>query len=284
MKNFTLCLLIILVGLQTLNAQVYSESDKLECEKRFSLAFDKKLADKPIGEIISEIGKSFINTPYEAYTLEIAETEKLIINFSRLDCTTFLETTLALARCIKKNKNSFEEFANELIFIRYRDGKLLDYTSRLHYFSDWIFNNLKKGIIKDVTKDLGGKPIKFDVNFMSENPHYYKHLKSNPEFIPIIKKQEKEIRERQYYFIPQNEILKVEEKINNGDIIALTTSDKGLDIGHVGFAVKMQNGRIHFIHAPQVGSKVQITEIPLAEYVKKIKKHTGIIVLRASEI
>ena len=66
-------------------------------------------------------------------------------------------------------------------------------------------------------------------------------------------------------------------------MIALTTSDKGLDIGHVGFAVKMDDGRIHFLHAPLAGSKVQITEVPLSDYVKKIKKHTGIIVLRAQE-
>ena len=75
----------------------------------------------------------------------------------------------------------------------------------------------------------------------------------------------------------------MESKIQSGDLIALTTSDKGLDIGHVGLAIKMDNGRIHFLHAPLVGSKVQITESPLSDYAKKIKKHTGIIVLRVLE-
>jgi len=43
----------------------------------------------------------------------------------------------------------------------------------------------------------------------------------------------------------------------------------------------MEDGQIHFLHAPLVGSKVQITPEPLHEYLKKINKHTGIIVLRA---
>ena len=118
---------------------------------------------------------------------------------------------------------------------------------------------------------------------MSKNPKYYKQLLENPEFIPIVKKQEEEINSRQYYYIPQNEIEKIESKIQTGDLIALTTADKGLDIGHVGIAVKMDDGRIHFMHAPLVGSKVQISEKPLSDYVKKIKKHTGIIVLRVLE-
>lgn len=268
----------------SITAQVFSVKDVTECNNRFSFALENKLSDKPIGEIISEIGKSFLNTPYEAHTLEVTDREQLVINLSGLDCTTFLETTFALARCIKKNKTTFDDFKNELKYIRYRDGKLEEYPSRLHYFSDWIYNNIKKGIVKDVTKEIGGKPIKFNVNFMSQNPKYYKHLQSNPEFISVIEKHESEINARQYYYIPQDEIKRVEDKIINGDLIALTTSDKGLDIGHVGFAVKMQNGRVHLMHAPMVGSKVQITEIPLAEYVKKIKKHTGIIVLRATEI
>ncbi|MCL6495564.1 MAG: DUF1460 domain-containing protein [Ignavibacterium sp.] len=267
----------------SITAQVFTDKDITEFNKRFTFAIENKLSDKPLGEIISEIGKSFLNTPYQAHTLEVTETEQLVINFSELDCTTFLETSFALARSIKKNRMTFDDFKNELQFIRYRDGKLDEYPSRLHYFSDWIYNNIQKGIIEDVTKEIGGKPIKFNVNFMSQNPKYYKHLQSNPEFIPIIKKQESEINARQYYYIPQDEIKKVEDKINDGDLIALTTSDKGLDIGHVGIAVKLKNGRIHFMHAPQVGSRVEITEIPLAEYVKKIKKHTGIIVLRATE-
>lgn len=286
MKNYLkfVVLLITVLFIPEFFAQVFSEKDVLECNNKFSFAVDKNLSEKPIGDIIAEVGKTFINTPYEAHSLEITDKEQLVINFSGLDCTTFLETTFALSRCIKQKKTTFEDFKNELQLIRYRDGKLIEYPSRLHYFSDWIFNNQEKGLIKDVTKEIGGKSIRFKVNFMSENPHLYKHLKSNPEFVRQIRKQEEEINNREYFYLPEEDISKVESKIQNGDLIALTTSDKGLDIGHVGIAVKMSDGRIHFMHAPLVGSKVQITDLPLSDYVKKVKKHTGIIVLRALEI
>lgn len=283
MKNYSKLILPVLFLFLSGNSlsQIFSDRDKSECNNRFAIAFEKNLSEKPIGDIIAEVGKTFLNTPYEAHTLEVADKEQLVINFSGLDCTTFLETTFALARCIKQNKTTFDGFKNELQLIRYRDGKLDEYPSRLHYFSDWIYNNAKKGLIKDVTKEFGGKPIKFKVNFMSENPHLYKHLKVNPEFVEEIKNQEQEINKREYYYIPESEISKAESMIQNGDLIALTTSDKGLDIGHVGIAVKMPDGKIHFMHAPLVGSKVQISESSLSDYVKQIKKHTGIIVLRA---
>jgi len=264
-------------------SQVFSEKDVEVCKSKFTLAVDKSLSEKPINEVIIEIGKSFLKTEYVAHTLEKEGDEQLVINLTGLDCTTFLETSLTFARCIKKGKTGFEDYQNELTFIRYRDGKLDKYPSRLHYFSDWIYNNQQKEIVKDITEEIGGKKIKFNVNFMSENPKYYKQLQENPEFIPVISKQEKEINSRQYYYIPEDDIEKLESKIQSGDLIALTTSDKGLDIGHVGLAIKMENGRIHFLHAPLAGSKVQITETPLSDYAKKIKKHTGIIVIRVIE-
>jgi hypothetical protein len=273
-------LIVILVFSSQINSQVYSEKDIEVCNSKFSLAVNKSLSEKPINEVLVEIGKSFLETEYVAHSLEKEGEEQLIINLTGLDCTTFLETSLTFARCIKKGKTTFDDYLNELTFIRYRDGKIDSYPSRLHYFSDWIYNNEQKSIVKDITKEIGGKKIKFAVDFMTKNPKYYKQLLENPEFIPVVKKQEEEINSRQYYYIPQNEIEKVEPKIQTGDLIALITSDKGLDIGHVGIAVKIDDGRIHFMHAPLVGSKVQISEKPLSDYVKNIKKHTGIIVLR----
>lgn len=279
--------LIIILSLilfsSNIHSQIFSEKDVEVCTSKFNLAVDKSLIEKPINEVIVEIGKSFLETEYVAHTLEKEGDEQLVINLTGLDCTTFLESSLAFARCIKKGKKSFDDYQKELTFIRYRDGEIDKYPSRLHYFSDWIYNNQKKGIVKDISEEIGGKKIKFTVNFMSENPKYYQQLKDNPEFIPVIGKQEKEINSRQYYYISEDGIEKSESKIQTGDLIGLTTSDKGLDIGHVGIAIKMDNGRIHFMHAPLVGSKVQITEIPLSDYVKKIKKHTGIIVLRVLE-
>lgn len=273
--------LLLVIGFSiSVFAQIYSELDVEIFNSKIELAAKENLADKPVNDVISEIGKSFLGTPYEAFAIEKEGEEQLVIHLTGLDCTTFLENTFTISRCIKSNKTSVDDYQKELTFIRYRNGKLNGYPSRLHYFSDWIFNNSQKGIVKDITKEIGGKSIKFNVFFMSKNPDKYKHLSETPSFIPAIATQEKEINKRKYYYIPKENVEKIESKIQNGDLIAITTNLKGLDIGHVGIAVKESDGRIHFLHAPLAGSRVQISERPLPEYLMAVKKHTGIIVLR----
>lgn len=274
-----LILILLISGVS--KSQIYSPLDVEICNSKFELAANNNLMKEPIGDIIAAIGKSFLGTEYAAHTLEKSGKEKLVVNLSGLDCTTFLETSLAFARCIKDNKTTFADFEKQLIKIRYRDGIIKDYPSRLNYFSDWIYDNEKKGIIKNVSKDLGGSPCRFNVDFMSSHPDDYKQLKENPSFIEDIKLQEKEIDSRTYYYVPKEKIASCQNIIQNGDLIAFTTDIKGLDISHVGIAVKLKNGSIHLLNAPNIGYKVQISNYSLPVYISKIKKDTGIIVLRA---
>ena len=265
-------------------SQIFSEEDVEICNVKFQLAVEKNLAEKSIGDVIVEVGKSFIGSDYLSHGLEKDGDEQLVINLTGLDCTTFLENSLVFALCIKKGKTSFEDYQKELQFIRYRNGVIDEYPSRLHYFSDWIYDNVKKGIVDDVTEEIGGEKIKFNLNFMSTHPESYKQLNENPDLIPTIKKQEKEISCREYYFIPKEELKSKEESIVNGDLIAITTTVEGLDIGHIGIAVKMDDEKIHLLHAPTENTKVQITEQPLSDYLMKYKRHSGLIVLRVVEV
>jgi hypothetical protein len=158
------------------------------------------------------------------------------------------------------------------------------YASRLHYFSDWIYNNTVKGILRNVTPRLGGVETEIDFSFMTSHSDLYPRLIDNPEFIDKIKEQEKKLSKKNYQYIPKEKIKQAEEKIINGDIIAFTSNIEGLDVNHVGLAIKKDDGRVYLLHAPDVGSNVQITEIPLAEYVNKGKRNTGIMVARATEV
>ena len=283
MKSILKSILIIILIPFFLKAQVYSNKDVSICKDKFEFAVKKNLKEKPIGDVVAEAGKSFIGTNYAANTLEKGDKEELVINLTGLDCTTFLENALTFARCIKEGKTSFKDYQNELEKIRYRDGIINGYPSRLHYFSDWIYDNERKGIVKNISEEIGGDSLKFKLNFMSEHPDSYLQLKKNPGFLPIIKEQEEQINKRKYYYIPKKKIVSIENKIHNGDLIAITSNVKGLDINHVGIAIKMDDGRIHFMHAPDVGYKVQITEIPLTDYIMKFDKDTGIMVLRVLE-
>jgi len=283
-KVYTLIILlfIVFISLTECHSQVYSEADVEICNQKFQLAVKEDLKDQPINEVMVEIGESFLGTDYLAHALEEDGDEQLVVNLTGLDCTTLVENSIALARCIKQDSTSFKHYLDELQFIRYRDGIIEDYPSRLHYFSDWITDNVSKKVVTDETKELGGVPIKFHLNFMSTHPDRYKQLKE-PDLIPIIRKQEKEINSRTYYYIPMDDFVSKENLINSGEIIAITTTVEGLDIGHTGIAVKMEDGRIHLLHAPNVNTKVQITDEPLADYLMKYKRHSGVIVLRVLE-
>lgn len=239
------------------------------------------LSQKSIQELTVQIGQSLIGTPYVEKTLELPGEEKLVINLNGLDCTTYLETVVTLARIAKSGNLTFEAFEQELEQLRYQEGIRRDYSSRLHYFSDWIFQNQQKGIIQDITREIGGKDYPNQPSFMSENPKFYAQL-SNPEFLKAIKTDEAEIAQRAYYYIPKAEVETSEKDIRSGDLIAITTSIQNLDIVHVGFAVE-QEGRIHLMHASTGSMKVEISSKPLSEYLQANKSQSGIMVARLKE-
>ena len=261
---------------------ILSDPNELICKKKFDFALSLKLTEKPINEVVIEIAKSFLGVDYAADTLDAPGKEHLLINLQTLDCVTFYENSLVLARCIKKNMMSFEEYKKELQFVRYRGGIIDKYPSRLHYTSDYFLDNEKKSVLKNITKEIGGVPYKKEINFMSTHADSYLQLRENPEFVKMIAAQEAEMNKRTMYHIPKSKVRKAASHINNGDILGITTTIKGLDCTHTGIAV-WQSKKLHMIHAPIPGLKVQITKTPLREYLMKIKKDTGIMVARALE-
>ena len=235
--------------------------------------------DKLCSDIfMDETAKFFLGVPYVGKTLEY-EPERLIVNLREMDCMTFVENVLALAEASASGTPSWQTYLEKLQQIRYRDGKIKDYTSRLHYTSDWIYENEKKGLIADITKEIGGVPLAMDVSFVSTHPESYMQLQSHPEYIAVMAKKEKEINSRQYYYIPKEEIDKREAQIRTGDIVCFVTSIKGMDISHVGIVHK-EGDKMTFIHASSGKKRVIINEESLQDYVLGIKKSKGIMVLR----
>lgn len=238
------------------------------------------LLEKDLGKTMVAVGKTFLGTPYVAKTLEIGKTESLVVNLHGLDCTTFVENVLAFSLLLKNGQSSFDDFTQALETIRYKDGELDGYASRLHYFSEWIANNESKGLLKDITNEIGGKEITKPINFMSTHRDLYPFLSDDANFEKI-KASEKYLNEQVICVLAQEDILDNEHLIKSGDIIALTTSIKGLDITHTGIATREKDGRIHLLHASTVG-KVVVSKLPLIDYLKKIKGNTGIMVARVS--
>lgn len=273
---FTVILMLIPFGLNSGTDDDY----EIKAVKKKLKSFDRKLSDSDIADIIVTVGKSFIGTEYVAGTLDKnTKSEKLVIKISGLDCVTFVENTLAISRIIRKGNFDFESYSDELTKIRYRDGEINGYSSRLHYFTDWIYDNEKKGIVSDITKSIGGIPYYKTIDFMSSHADSYKQLADNSDIVDEMKDIEKKMNRRDLYYIKKSEVDDFYESLQSGDIIATTTNIEGLDVTHTGFIYK-KNGKTHFLHASITKGEIIISKEELKEYLKGNKKQTGIIVAR----
>jgi hypothetical protein len=225
-----------------------------------------------------EIGEFFIGTPYLAGTLETKGTESLVVNLRKFDCVTFVENVVAVAWFIKSRERSFKAFQRLLQKIRYRRGRLQDYCSRLHYFSDWLHDNQKKGILRDVTRKIGGRPFRKAIDFMTTHPDLYLSL-GKMVSLQKMKSVEKTISRRSLYFVPKKALRRLEDRIRDGDLIAIVTNAEGLDVQHVGLAARVKN-RIHLLHASSAEGRVVLSQKTLYRYLMQSRLRSGIMVAR----
>lgn len=260
---------------------VDTEDDRRIFREKMAWARAERLDTLPVGEIVARLGRTFVGTTYTPGTLEVDGPERLVVNLRELDCVTFVESVLAMARLIRDGRfDDYDAYTRELARIRYRNGVIDGYPSRLHYFSDWIADGEAKGIVRDVTRELGGVPDAEPVDFMSTHPDAYRQL-ADPAVLAAIRAVEAELNGRPRHYIPERAIAGVESGIRNGDIIAGTSTVKGLDVAHTGIALWI-DGRLHLLHAPLVGKSVEISELPLAERIAGIRAQDGIMVARPS--
>ena len=228
--------------------------------------------------------RKLLDVPYVAHTLEVNDEEQLVINVDELDCTTLVETVTALTLCAYQKQFTFAAFQNNLRNMRYYNGVIDGYPSRIHYFTDWIVTNQKAGIVSEIQQPnppfTAIQTVK--VNYMSEHPQSYKALKAHPEFVPEIRKMEARISGLKFRFIPKREVKDTKamrEAVHDGDIIAITCNKPGLDIAHLGFAVWKQDG-LHLLNASQLHKKVVEEPMTLYQYLQKHPSHTGIRIIR----
>ena len=226
--------------------------------------------------------KKMLGVPYVAGTLDGNDEEQLVVHVDQLDCTTFVETVLALSIADKRAARSFDGFKKALTDVRYRDGILDGYASRLHYFSDWIRNNERMGFIKECTSETAcSQPKELWLDFMTTHVDSYLPMKKNPALVEVMASIEKTWQGVEIFYIPKDKLqLSSDElKIKNGDILTITTNIKGLDVVHVGFAF-WREGRLHLLHASSVAKKVIEDPLSLYEYSKNKKAHIGVRVIR----
>ena len=237
--------------------------------------------DHPIGDLTGLVGLRLRGTPYVAGTLELYEDREVCsANLLGLDCVTFYEAALGIARMIKTGQSSPEDLLGQFALMRYRGGEPGDYASRLHYTSEWFADNAKKGIVQVITADLkGAEKYAKRIDFMSTHTSAYKQLKANPEMVGEIEAAEKRLNQATRYYVPKGKIQQAESGLQTGDIIGITTSIKGLDVSHTGLCYRDEEGTLRLLHASLTHKKV-VLDSALHSYLAGNKKQTGIIVAR----
>lgn len=237
-------------------------------------------------ETAVRVGRNLLGRPYVPHTLDRNGTEQLVVNLRTFDCTTYLETVLALAfahHALPPDASLAQVepvFRRYLTKLRYRNGHVDGYASRLHYFSDWLRDNERKGLLTDITRALpGSMSVAKPVTYMTHATYRYPSLR-DPAVFRQMALAETALNQQPFHFIPKKNVRLAESQLREGDIVMLTAARPGLDMRHVGLVVRQPDGRVHLLHASSEQGRVVVSAQPLSDYVLGHKRLSGIRVAR----
>jgi len=241
----------------------------------------------PIGERTAAVGQALVGTRYKHFTLEIDNRiEAPSANFQGMDCWTFFEIALGFARMLGEPEANWspERLLHYIELDRYRGGECTgEYLSRLHYLEDWLYDNDRRGLVEDLTRDLGGRSVPHSAREMSVGWRHYRYLAANRSLLGPLARMEANVSSRPLYEIPKSRVAGIESKLRSGDIIGVIGRDRsGLySTSHVGLAVRTSDGVLHFMHASSPGNYGHvIVDAQLSKYLYRYHSDSGILVAR----
>jgi hypothetical protein len=241
----------------------------------------------PIGERTAAVGQALVGTRYKHFTLEIDNRiESPSVNFQGVDCWTFFEIALGFARMLNEPESNWtpERLLHYIELDRYRGGECTgDYLSRLHYLEDWLYDNDRRGLVEDMTRQLGGQSVPHSAREMSAGWRHYRYLAANRSLLGPLARMEANVSSRPLYEIPKSKVAGIESKLRSGDVIGIISRDRSgvYSTAHVGLALRKSDGVLHFMHAssPSNYGRV-IVDDELSKYLYRYRSDSGILVAR----
>ncbi|PYK12287.1 MAG: DUF1460 domain-containing protein [Verrucomicrobia bacterium] len=241
----------------------------------------------PIGERTAVVGQALVGTRYKHFTLEIDNrVESPSVNFQGVDCWTFFEIALSFARMLNEPESNWtpERLLHYIEMDRYRAGECTgDYLSRLHYLEDWLYDNDRRGLVEDMTRDLGGRSVPHSAREMSAGWRHYRYLAANRSLLGPLSRMEANVSSRALYEIPKNKVAGIESKLRSGDIIGIISRDRRdlYSTAHVGLALRTSDGVLHFMHASSPSNYGRVVvDSELSKYLYRYSSDSGILVAR----
>ena len=291
MKHFFLMMMLVLVACtgsqptqQVAQAATMSrmrfhcDSDTIVINQLLAKGYESGLKDA--NALVEFYARQLLGTPYVAHTLE-ADEEVLTINIHELDCLTFIESLYALTRATLNQRYSWRDYAANIENVRYRNGKMGDYSSRIHYISEWIIDNHVRGNLVEVTPDIPHVDYMVkNIDYMTHNPGQYRQLKNDSAMVEKIRHFE--LRNHRYPYIKRSWLNDkgVKAALRSGDFVSLVTKADGLDVSHNGIIVIDDKGDPYLLDASMSGGQVMLEAKPLFKYLERSKNNIGIRVFR----
>jgi hypothetical protein len=256
-------------------------------DRIMSQAREGNWATLPLGERTVAVGRAMVGTRYKNYTLEIDNRiEAPSVNFLGLDCWTFFEISLGISRMLNEPEENWtpERLLHYIEIDRYRGGQCTgEYLSRLHYLEDWLADNDRRGLVEDLTRSLGGVSVPHLAREMSVGWRHYRYLAANRSLLGPLRSMEARVSSRPLYQIPKGRVAAIEGKLRSGDVIGIVSRDgrRQFSTSHVGLAVRVADGSLHFMHAsaPRNYGRV-VVDSTLSSYLYRYGSHSGILVAR----
>lgn len=289
MKKIILFLITCTFVLQTKAQSTvpqYTPEDSIRVMNLLQSAEKDAANDTTAGQTMLRIGRAIekMNIPYVAHTLEPNDQERLIINLRELDCTTFVESAMALTLCVRSGRTTFDDYCRILQKIRYWQGRAPQYIRRLHYFTSWIEDNTTMDLVKELqTPNPPFTAVQtVQAHYMTQHVDKYRMLTVNPQDVPMIREMEKRIEGKKYRYIPKQQLYnnrQLRNTIHDGDIIVIITNIKGLDTQHIGIAAWHADG-LHLLNASSIHHRVIEEPMTLRQYLYKHPTMPGIRVVR----
>lgn len=241
----------------------------------------------PLGERVNKFALALRGTPYVNYTLELHDTiESPSVNMHGMDCWTLFEIALCMARLVELHPPPYspQEMLRLIEMDRYRSGRCTGrFDSRLHHLEDWIRDNERRGLVKDITPSLGGKKLYRRMAYMGKKPHLYRQLRADPSLVPEFVRLERDLSRRGITYVPKSQVPRIECQLRNGDIICIVTNWHETYTSHVGLASRDSEGVLRFLHASKNHREVVLDD-RLSDYLNKFSTHAGIYVARPLDL
>jgi hypothetical protein len=244
----------------------------------------------PLGERTIRVARELVGTPYVNYSLEVDDrTESPVANLRGMDCWTYYENSLAIARMLRFKPAPYkpEDMLHMVEIERYRNGVCTgSYLSRMHHLEEVFYDNQRRGYAANITSRIpGAERMHREIHEMTVQWKAYRYLRSNPSLIQPMGKIEAQVSNLPVYQVPKSKVRGAEKYLQSGDICAITSTDTSGYTSHVGMIVRMGD-RAYFTHATSDRDKgrMVIIDRPITDYVNSGSGHAGIVICRPNDV